>query len=143
MVRDLWDISKIEGGALSRSVTAGSFEGDACVLGNSYVGSSSSRRLSLSLLRTQLRVELLASLDRVRLLSTRALAADRRIIALAADFAVGVCKGGHGEIVQLKAAYPLVLAVAPLVLYELAGGLVEGGWSWLEGPHLDERLELR
>jgi hypothetical protein len=42
-------------------------------------------------------MELPASLDRVRLLGTRALAADRRIVALAADFAEGVCKGGHGE----------------------------------------------
>jgi hypothetical protein len=94
-------------------------------------------------LRTQLRIELLASLDRVRLLGTRALAAVRRIIALAADFAVGVCERGHGEMVWLEATYPLVLAVAPLVLHKLAGGFVEGRWSWLEGPHLDERLELR
>jgi hypothetical protein len=142
MVRDLWDISKMEGGALSRSVTAGSFEGDACVLGNGYVSSGSSRRLSLSPLRTQLRVELPASLDRVRLLGTRALAADRRIMALAADFAVGVCEGGHSEMGWFVLAHPLVLAVATLVLYELTGGLVEGERSWLERPHLDERLEL-
>jgi hypothetical protein len=32
--------------------------------------------------------------------------------------------------------------VAALVLHELAGGFVEGRRSWLEGPHLDERLEL-
>jgi hypothetical protein len=87
-------------------------------------------------------MELPASLNRVRLLSTRALAADRRIMALAADFAVGVCKGGHSETVQLEAAYPLVLAVAALVLHKLTGGLVEGRRSWLKGPHLDEQLKL-
>jgi hypothetical protein len=82
-------------------------------------------------------MELPASLDRVRLLGTRVLAAGRRIMALAADFAVGVCEGGHGN-----TAHPLVLAVAALVLHELTRGLVEGGRSWLKGPHLDERLEL-
>jgi hypothetical protein len=63
-------------------------------------------------------------------------------MALAADFAEGVCKGGHGEMARAKVAHPLVLAVAALVLHELAGGFVEGRWSWLKGPHLDERLEL-
>jgi hypothetical protein len=87
-------------------------------------------------------MELPASLDRVRLLGTRALAADRRIMALAADFAEGVCKGGHGDMTWAKAAHPLVLAVAALVLHELAGGFVEGRRSWMKGPHLDERLEL-
>jgi hypothetical protein len=43
-------------------------------------------------------IELLASLDRVRLLSTRALIVDCRIIALAADFAEEVCKRGYSEI---------------------------------------------
>jgi hypothetical protein len=88
-------------------------------------------------------MELPALLNRVRLLGTRALAADRRIMALTADFAVGVCEGGHGKMVWVEAAHPLVLAVARLVLHELAGGFVEGRWSWLKGPHLDERLELR
>jgi hypothetical protein len=32
-----------------------------------------------------------------------------------------------------EAAHGLVLAVAALVLYELAGGLVESGRSWLKG----------
>jgi hypothetical protein len=42
----------------------------------------------LSLLRTQLRIELLALLNRVRLLSTRALTVGYRVIALTIDFAV-------------------------------------------------------
>jgi hypothetical protein len=88
----------MEGGALSRSVTTGSFKGDACVLSNSYVSSSSSRGLLLGLLRTQLRIELLASINRVRLLSTRALTVDCRIIALTADFVVGVYKRGYSKI---------------------------------------------
>jgi hypothetical protein len=88
-------------------------------------------------------MELPASLDRVRLLSTRALAAGRRIMALATDFAEGVCKRGHGDIARAKAAHPLVLVVAALVLHKLAGGFVKGRRSWLKGPHLDERLELR
>jgi hypothetical protein len=58
----------------------------------------------LSLLRTQLRIEFLALLNRVRLLSTKVSAVGCRIIALAADFAVGVYKGGHSKIVLLKAA---------------------------------------
>jgi hypothetical protein len=37
------------------------------------------------------------------------------------NFVVGVYKGGHSEI-----AYPLVLAIAALILYKLAGGLVKG-----------------
>jgi hypothetical protein len=137
------ELLKVYSGAPTRGFPVGSSEGDACVLGNGYVSSGSSRPLSLGPLRTQLRVELPASLDRVRLLGTRALAADCRIIALAADFAVGVCDGGHSEIGRFEAAHPLVLAVAALVLHELTGGFVEGGWSWLEGPHLDERLKLR
>jgi hypothetical protein len=87
-------------------------------------------------------MELPASLDRMRLLDIRALAAGRRIMALVADFAEGVCKGGHGDMARAKAAHPLVMAVTALVLHELAGGFVEGGRSWLKGPHLDERLEL-
>jgi hypothetical protein len=43
-------------------------------------------------------MELLASLNRVRLLSTRALVVDRRIMPLAIDFVEGVCKGGHSDI---------------------------------------------
>jgi hypothetical protein len=82
-------------------------------------------------------MELPASLDRVRLLGIRALAAGCRIMALAADFAVGVCKDGHGNM-----AHPLVMAVATLVLHELAGGFLKSGWSWLKGLHLDERLKL-
>jgi hypothetical protein len=78
----------------------------------------------------------------VRLLDIRALAAGRRIMPLAADFAVGVCKGGHSEMALAEAIHALVLAVAALVLHELAGSLVEGGRSWLKGPHLDKRLEL-
>jgi hypothetical protein len=39
MMRGLWGISKVEGGAPSRSVTAGSSKGDTSVLGNGYVGS--------------------------------------------------------------------------------------------------------
>jgi hypothetical protein len=66
-------------------------------------------------------MELPASLNRIRLLNIRPLAAGRRIIALAADFAVEMCKGGHSEI-----ARSLVLVVAALVLYKLAGGFVEG-----------------
>jgi hypothetical protein len=58
----------------------------------------------LSLLRTQLRIEFLALLNRVRLLSTRVSAAGCRIIVLATDFAVGVCKRGYSKIVLLKAA---------------------------------------
>jgi hypothetical protein len=49
-------------------------------------------------------MEFPASLNRVRLLGTRALAADRRIMALAADFAEGVCKGGHGKMASVEAA---------------------------------------
>jgi hypothetical protein len=41
----------------------------------------------------------------------------------------GVCGGGHGEMAWAEAAHGLVLAVAALVLYELAGGLVESGRS--------------
>jgi hypothetical protein len=88
-------------------------------------------------------MELPALLYRVRLLSTRALAADRGIMALAANFAVGVCKRGHGEMARIEVGHPLVLAVAALVLHELAGGFFEGRWSWLKGPHLDKQLELR
>jgi hypothetical protein len=128
----------VEGGAPSRSVTVGSAEGDARVLGDGYVSSGSGGGLSFGPLGTQLRMELPASLDRVRLLNIRAFAAGHRIMPLAADFAVGVCKGGHGEM-----AHRLVLAVTALVLHKLAGGFVEGGRSWLKGPHLDERLELR
>jgi hypothetical protein len=87
-------------GALTRSFPVGSSKEDASILSNSYISSGSSRGLArLSLLRTQLRIELLASLNRVRLLSTRALAVDCRIVALAVDFAVGVCKRGYSEIV--------------------------------------------
>jgi hypothetical protein len=39
MVRGLWDVSKVEGVALSRSFTPGGFEGDASVLGDGYIGS--------------------------------------------------------------------------------------------------------
>jgi hypothetical protein len=85
----------VEGVALSRSVTAGSSKGDARVVSNSYVSSGSRGGLTqLSPLRTQLRIEFPASLNRVRLLSARALAAGCRIIVLATDFAVRVCKGG-------------------------------------------------
>jgi hypothetical protein len=144
MVRCRTGILKVEGVALSRSVTAGSSEGDARVVSNSYVGSGSGGGLTrLGLLRTQLRIEFLASLNRVRLLSARALAAGCRIIVLAADFAVRVCKGGQDNMAWAIAAHPLVLAVAALVLYELTGGFVEGGWSWLKGLHLDKRLKLR
>jgi hypothetical protein len=85
--------------ALTRDFPIGSSKGDASILSYSYISSSSSRGLArLSLLRTQLRIELLALLNRVRLLSTRALAVDCRIIALAADFAVGVYKRGYSKI---------------------------------------------
>jgi hypothetical protein len=131
------DHSKVDSSAPRDSVVAGSIKGDASVLSDGCVSSGGGGGFALGPLRTQLRMELPASLDRVRLFSTRALAADSRIMALAADFAVGVCEGGHGEM-----AHRLVLAVAALVLHELAGGFVEGGRSWLKGPHLDERLEL-
>jgi hypothetical protein len=86
--------------ALTRDFPVESSKGDASILSNSYIGGSSRGSLAqLSLLRTQLRIELLASLNRVRLLSTRALTADYRIIAFTADFAVGVCKRGHSKIV--------------------------------------------
>jgi hypothetical protein len=39
MVKGLWGISKVEIGAPSRGVTAGSSEGYASVLGDSYIGS--------------------------------------------------------------------------------------------------------
>jgi hypothetical protein len=79
----------VDSGAPTRSVLVGSSEGDASVLSDGYIGGGSRAGLArLGPLRTQLRMELPASLDRVRLLGTRALAADRRIIALAADFAV-------------------------------------------------------
>jgi hypothetical protein len=86
--------------ALTRDFPVGSSKGDTSILSNSYISSSSRGGLAqLSLLRTQLRIELLALLNRVRLLSTRALAVDCRIIAFTIDFAVGVCKGGHSKIV--------------------------------------------
>jgi hypothetical protein len=46
----------------------------------------------------QLRIELLVLLNRVRLLSTRALVVDYRIIVLTIDFVVGVYKRGHSKI---------------------------------------------
>jgi hypothetical protein len=77
--------------------------------------------MQLSLLRTQLRIELLVLLNRVRLLSTRALAVGCRIIALTTDFIVRVYKRGHSN-----TAYLLVLAIAALVLYKVIGGLIKG-----------------
>jgi hypothetical protein len=86
--------------ALTRNFPVESSKGDTSILSNSYISSSSRGGLAqLSLLRTQLRIELLVLLNRVRLLSTRALAVDCRIIAFAADFAVGVCKRGYSKIV--------------------------------------------
>jgi hypothetical protein len=52
----------------------------------------------LSLLRTQLRIELLVLLNRVRLLSTRVLTIGYSIIALTIDFVVEVCKRGYSKI---------------------------------------------
>jgi hypothetical protein len=95
MVRELL---KVDRGALTRGFPVGSTKRVASVLSKGDI-SSRGGLARLSLLRTQVRIELLASLNRVRLLSTRALAAGCRIIALAADSAVGVCKGGHSVIV--------------------------------------------
>jgi hypothetical protein len=135
------ELLKVDRGAPTRGFPVGSTERVASVLSEGDIGGGGGLA-RLGPLRTQLRMELPASLDRVRLLSTRALAAGCRIMALAADSAVGVCEGGHSVMVWIKAAHPLVLAVAALVLHELTGGLVEGGRSWLKRPHLDERLEL-
>jgi hypothetical protein len=90
---------KVVGRALSRSVITRSSKRDARILSDSCSSSSSSSSgdLSLTLLRTQLRIELLVSLNGLRLLSTRALIIGCRIIALTADFAVGVYKR-HSEI---------------------------------------------
>jgi hypothetical protein len=86
--------------ALTRDFPVESSKGDASILSNSYISSSSRRGLTqLSLLRTQLKIELLVLLNRVRLLSTRALTVDCKIIAFTIDFVVGVYKGGYSKIV--------------------------------------------
>jgi hypothetical protein len=92
------ELSKVDRGALTRGFPVGSTKRVASVLSEGNI-SSRGGLARLGPLRTQVRMELPASLNRVRLLSTRALAAGRRIIALATDSAVGVCEGGHGVIV--------------------------------------------
>jgi hypothetical protein len=134
--------SYMEGGTPSRSITARSSEEDASILRDGCVGGDGSRGLLLSSLRTQLKMELPALLNRVRLLGTRASAADCRIMALSADFAAGVCERRHGKMAWVEAAYLLVLAVTALVLHKLAGGFVKGGRSWLKRTHLDKQLKL-
>jgi hypothetical protein len=88
--------------ALTRGFPTGSSKRDTSILSNSYISSSSrsSRGLArLSLLRTQLRIELLALLNRVRLLSTKVFIVVYRIIALTIDFVVGVYKRRYSKIV--------------------------------------------
>jgi hypothetical protein len=92
------ELLKVDRGAPTRGFPVGSTERVASVLSEGDIGGRGGLA-QLGLLRTQVKIELLASLNRVRLLSTRALAAGCRIIALAVDSAVGVCEGGHSVIV--------------------------------------------
>jgi hypothetical protein len=100
MVRDN---SKVVGGAAIRSVSTRKTGGDASVIGDGYVGADDAGGLArFGPLGTQLRMGLPSSLDRVRVLGSK---------ALAADCAVRVCKGRHGGIARAEAVHALVLAV--------------------------------